>query len=162
MLQRWTQEDYAAFIASVKEFGEDWRKITESIKTKSRNQVRNLAFQIQKFKEFAKSKFKKEKSPEEIKLLLDDLKKKLLQTEENEDDNQEIEKPKRRQQWWTKEDYDTLIKGIERHGIDDYHALWIPLQHKFHKNDIGRKVRENKFLFDKRCIGKFTWKTIRP
>ena len=111
----------------MKEFGSDYTKITESVKTKSKNQVRLLAFKIEKFEEFTKSKFAKEKSPEEIKLLLEELKTKLSHAEENKDKNQRLDMPVRYQNFWSKEDYDTLIAGIERHGIDDYQELWIPL-----------------------------------
>ena len=69
--------------------------------------------------------------------------------------------PLRQQTFWTKENYDTLIVGIKKHGIDDYHKLWKPLKSKFRKIDIGRKIREHKFLWENRCVGKHRWKTIR-
>ena len=71
VLQRWTEEEHEAFVIGVKEFGKDYGKIADLIKTKSRMQVKSHAFQIRKLDEFTKSKFTKDKSPEEIKVLFE-------------------------------------------------------------------------------------------
>ena len=161
MLQRWSEEEHEAFVAGVKEFGKDYGKIAEFIPTKSRLQVKSHAFQIRNLDEFTKSKFTKDKSPEDIKFLFEQLEKELPQVPVTKYKKKEPKNPTRHQTFWTKEDYDTLITGIKKHGIDDYHKLWKPLRDKFEKKDIGRKIREHRDLWEKRNIGKVTWRAIR-
>ena len=128
------------------------------VKTKTREQVKSHAFQIRRLDQFTLSKFTKNKSPEEIKLLFEQLEKELPQEPKPKYKRKEYNKY---QNFWSKEDFDTLIAAVERHGIDDYEKLWKPLKSKFSKIDIGRKIRAHKFLWDYRCVGKHRWRSIK-